>query len=414
MLRLSRLIVLASAVVALIGTDRVDAQRSQANTLTGKPPIVIGHRGASSYRPEHTLAAYELAIAMGADYIEPDLVSTKDGVLIARHENDITGTTDVSDRPEFADRKMTKTIDGTEITGWFTEDFTLAEIKTLRAKERIPELRPGSAQFDGLYEVPTLQEVIDLAKRKSIETGRVIGIYPETKHPTYFDSIDLSLEEPLAKVLRQNNLDDADDPVFIQSFETANLKRLNKLVDVPLVQLFDEADAQPYDFVVSGDSRTYGDLTSPEELAKIAEYADGIGPFKRLIISSQAVNENGDGKPDDVNGDGELSEADRRLEAEPTSLVDDAHAAGLLVHPYTFRNESFFLAGDYANNPEAEYEQFFRLGVDGLFSDNPDTAFVVRNRIVCGTQNPKYSQQGRNRRVWTPGGTGDRQGYPCR
>lgn len=413
MLRLSRLIVLASAVVALVGADKVDAQRSPADTLTGKPPIVIGHRGASGYRPEHTLAAYELAIAMGTDYIEPDLVSTKDGVLIARHENDITGTTDVSDRPEFAKRKTTKTIDGTEITGWFTEDFTLAEIKTLKAKERIPELRPGSAQFDGLYEVPTLQEVIDLAKRKSIETGRVIGIYPETKHPTYFDSIDLSLEEPLAKVLRQNNLDDADDPVFIQSFETANLKQLNKLVNVPLVQLFDEADAQPYDFVVSGDSRTYGDLTSPKELAKIAEYADGIGPFKRLIIPSESVDENGDGKPDDVNGDGQLSEADRRLAAEPTSLIDDAHAAGLLVHPYTFRNESFFLAINYANNPEAEYEQFYRLGVDGLFSDNPDTAFVVRNRIACGTQNPKYSQQGRNRRVWNPGGTGNRRGYPC-
>lgn len=409
MLRLSRLIVLASAVVALVGADRVDAQRSQADTLTGKPPIVIGHRGASGYRPEHTLAAYELAIAMGADYIEPDLVSTKDGVLIARHENDITGTTDVGDRPEFAKRKTTKTIDGVEYTGWFTEDFTLAEIKTLRAKERIPELRPGSAQFDGLYQVPTLQEIIDLAKRKSIETGRVIGIYPETKHPTYFDTIGLSLEEPLAEVLRRNNLDDADDPVFVQSFETANLKQLNKLVNVPLVQLFDEADAQPYDFVVSGDPRTYGDLTSPKELAKISEYADGIGPFKRLIIPSQPVDKNGDGKPDDVNGDGQLSEADNRLAAEPTSLIDDAHAAGLLVHPYTFRNESFFLATDYNQNPEAEYEQFFRLGIDGLFSDNPDTAFVVRNRVACGTQNPKYSQQGRNRRVWTPGGTGN----PC-
>ncbi len=407
MLRLSRLILLTSVAMGLFGADKIQAQ-SAADTLTGAPPIVIGHRGASGYRPEHTLASYELAIALGADYIEPDLVSTKDGVLIARHENEISGTTDVADRPEFASRKTTKEIDGVKVTGWFTEDFTLEEIKTLRAKERIPKIRPESAKFDGQFEVPTLQEVIDLAKKKSIETGRTIGIYPETKHPTYFDSINLSLEEPLVKILQANGLADADDPVFIQSFETANLKQLNEIIDVPLVQLLDASDAQPYDFVASGNPRTYGDLITPEGLAEIAEYADGIGPWKRLIIPAETVDRNGDGQPDDLNGDGEISDADRLLQ-EPTSLVDDAHAAGLLVHPYTFRNEDFFLAADYNGNPRWEYRQFFRLGVDGLFSDNPDTAFAVRNRIACGTQTPRYRQTGRNQRVWLPGGSANRQ-----
>lgn len=406
MLRLSRIIVLASAVMGLFSADKLQAQ-SVAETLTGASPIVIGHRGASGYRPEHTLASYELAIALGADYIEPDLVSTKDGVLIARHENEISGTTDVAERPEFANRRTTKVIDGVEVTGWFTEDFTLSEIKTLKAKERIPQLRPGSAQFDGQFEVPTLQEVIDLARQKSIETGRIIGIYPETKHPTYFDSIGLSLEEPLVRTLQANRLTSAYSPVFIQSFETENLKELNRMIDVPLVQLFDASDVQPYDFVASGDSRTYGDLLTPQGLADIAEYADGIGPWKRLIIPAATVDENGDGQPDDLNGDGQISDADRRLQA-PTTLVDDAHAAGLLVHPYTFRNEDYFLAPDYNGNPEAEYEQFFKLGVDGLFSDNPDTAVTVRDRLACVSSPPRYLQRGRNLRVWLAGGSPQR------
>ena len=326
---------------------------------TAPRPLIIGHRGASGFRPEHTLAAYELAIEQGADYIEPDLVSTKDGVLVARHENEISGTTDVGDRPEFADREITKEIDGVEVTGWFTEDFTLAELKTLRAKERIPEIRPDSAEFDGLFEVPTLQEIIDLAQAKGAEVGRTIGIYPETKHPTYFDSIGLSLEEPLVEVLEANNLTDANDPVFIQSFETANLQELNQQIDVPLVQLFGSSDTSPYDFVVNDDPRTYGDLTTPEELANIAEYADGIGPDKRLIVPANEA--------------GELQ--------SPTTLVDDAHAAGLLVHPYTFRSEDDFLAAEYNGNPELEYEQFFSLGVDGVFTDFPGTGFEVASRL---------------------------------
>ncbi len=410
MLRFSRLILVASAVMGIFSADKLQAQ-SVAETLTGASPIVIGHRGASGYRPEHTLASYELAIALGADYIEPDLVSTLDGVLIARHENEISGTTDVALRPEFANRKTTKVIDGVEVTGWFTEDFTLAEIKTLRAKERIPQFRPLSAQYDGQFEIPTFQEVIDLAKQKTIETGRIIGIYPETKHPTYFDSIGLSLEQPLVAALQANGLADANDPVFIQSFETANLKELNELIQVPLVQLFGDVNEQPYDFVAGGDPRTYGDLTSPEELSNIAQYADGIGPSKRLIVPAQTVDDNGDGQPDDLNGDGQISDADRRLQ-EPTTLVDDAHAAGLLVHPYTFRNEDYFLAQDYNGNPQEEYEQFFRLGVDGLFSDNPDTAVGVRDRIACASAPPGYLQRGRSLRVWLPGGSAQGS-IPC-
>ncbi|MBA2747472.1 MAG: glycerophosphodiester phosphodiesterase [Tatlockia sp.] len=382
MIRLSHLAILTSTFLTVLGANQVTAA-----TLNGAEPIVIGHRGASGYRPEHTLASYELAIEMGADYIEPDLVSTKDGVLVARHENEISGTTDVATRTEFSDRLTTKTIDGVPITGWFTEDFTLAELKTLTAKERIPQLRPDSATFDGLYQVPTLQEVIDLAAQKSLETGRTIGIYPETKHPTYFNSIGLSLEKPLVATLNANGLTGANAPVFIQSFEVGNLQYLRTLTDVPLVQLYDEATVQPYDFVANGSTRTYGDLLTPEGLAEVAAYANGIGPFKRLIVPAGTVDADGDGKPDDLNGDGVISAADAVLQA-PTTLIDDAHAAGLLVHPYTFRREGFFLAPDYSSNPELEYEQFFALGVDGVFSDNPDIAVSVRDRVAQPVPEP--------------------------
>ncbi len=335
-------------------------------------PIVIGHRGASGLRPEHTLAAYALAIDQGADYIEPDLVATRDGVLVARHENEISGTTDVADRPEFADRRATKIIDGVPITGWFTEDFTLAELKTLRAVERIPQLRPQNTAFDGLFEVPTLQEVIDLVRAKEAETGRTIGIYPETKHPTYFDGIGLSLEEPLVRVLRANGYQGPSAPVFIQSFEVGNLRELAMLTRLPLVQLIG-GSGKPYDFVVGGDQRTYADLVTSAGLAEVATYAQGVGPDKNRIVPRDAAN---------------------RL-LPPTSLVDDAHAAGLLVHPYTFRNENFFLPEEFRQgNPEgptylrkqgdaeAEYKVFFLLGVDGLFSDFPGTAVKVRNALL--------------------------------
>src|SRR5262245_20522364 len=234
------------ALVAAVAGTASGTQKSSQSVNTNQGPIVIGHRGASAYRPEHTLASYELAIKMGADYIEPDLVSTRDGVLVARHENDISGTTNVADHPEFAARRTTKTIDGNQITGWFTEDFTLAELKTLRAKERLPAVRPDNVSLDGLYEIPTFQEVIDLAQRYGV------GIYPETKHPTYFDSIGLSLEEPLVATLNANGYTRPNSPVFIQSFETSNLRQLNRMTAVPLVQLLDEL-GRPYDFVVNGD-----------------------------------------------------------------------------------------------------------------------------------------------------------------
>jgi glycerophosphoryl diester phosphodiesterase len=346
--------ILVPAAILLAATGLMPFIQSPAAVAEMEPtamPLVIGHRGASGYRPEHTLESYSLAIAQGADFIEPDLVATKDGVLIARHENEISGTTDVAEK--FPDRKRTKKIDGEEVTGWFTEDLTLAEIKTLRAKERL-EFRDQS--HNGKFEVPTFEQVIDLALSKSRETGRTIGIYAETKHPTYFDSIGLSLEEPLVAVLRAKGLDRGDAPVFIQSFETANLKQLNPLTEVKLVQLMEAAEKQPYDFVVAGYKRTYGELSTPQGLKEIATYADGIGPYKRLIVP--------EGK-------------DKALKS-PTRLVADAHAAGLLVHPYTFRNEAQYLARDYGGDPAAEYRHFFELGVDGLFSDFPDSAVAAR------------------------------------
>ena len=333
-------------------------------------PLVVAHRGASAYRPEHTLAAYELAIDQGADYVEPDLVSTKDGVLIARHENAIGGTTDVGLRAEFADRRTTKVIDGvTFANDWFTEDFTLEELKTLRAVERIPQLRPGNTAYNGQFEVPTLQEVIDLVKRKEVETGRTIGIIPETKHPSYFDSINLSLEEPLLQVLNANGYTGAGDQVIIQSFEVGNLMQLAGVTDIRLVQLTGSLNQRPYDFVISGDQRTYGDLLTPTGLEFINDYAALIGPEKNAII------------PRDLAG----------FLLAPTSLVADAHAAGLLVTPYTFRPENFFLPADFriGNDPtaygdyEAELLAFLRTGIDGFFIDAPDLGRAVVDRFAA-------------------------------
>jgi glycerophosphoryl diester phosphodiesterase len=326
---------------------------------------VIGHRGASGYRPEHTLASYQLAIDLGADYIEPDLVSTKDRVLVARHENEIGGTTDVAAHPEFASRRTTKVIDGVSITGWFTEDFTLAELKTLRAKERIPGLRPTNTAFDGLEQIPTLQEVIDLARRNDV------GIYPETKHPSYFDGIGLSLEEPLVATLELNGYTKQSSPVFIQSFEVSNLKELDGMTRVPLVQLISDV-GKPFDFVLSGDPRTYADLATPAGLREIARYADGAGANKNLIVPRDSAN---------------------RL-LSPTSFIRDAHRAGLVVHPWTFRRENSFLPQDFREgNPgspmyeaatgdfAAELRLFYRLGVDGVFTDNPDVAVAARTPL---------------------------------
>jgi glycerophosphoryl diester phosphodiesterase len=315
------------------------------------PPLVIAHRGASGHCPEHTLAAYELAIEMGADFIEPDLVITQDGVLIARHESELGKTTDVADRPDFAERRTTKRIDGIEVTGWFTEDFLLEEIKALRTRERHP-FRDHS--HDGRFQIATFEEILELAVRRSGEVGRTIGVYPETKHPSYFRALGLPLEEPLLAALERVGWTDREAPVFLQSFETGNLRELRQRTGVRLIQLLD-VEGQPWDLADSDDPRTFRHLATPEGLAWIATYADGIGPNKRLIVPV---------------------EADGRL-LSPTSLVEDAHQAGLQVHPWTFRSDPRFLASGY-DRPEREYEMFYGLGVDGVFSDFPDVAARVR------------------------------------
>jgi glycerophosphoryl diester phosphodiesterase len=358
-------------------------------TLSGEQPMVTGHRGASGYLPEHTLEAYARAIEQGADFIEPDLVATKDGHLIARHEPDISATTDVASHPEFMDRKVTKMLDGVAVEGFFTGDFTLAEIKTLRA------IQPRSyrpQEHNGLYEIPTLEEIIALVKEKSAATGRAIGIYPETKHPTFHADLSLPLEDKLLAVLEAEGLNTAEAPVIIQSFEVSNLKALRQKTPVKLVQLVD-ADGvdinggitlappfdKPYDFAVSKDPRTFPDLLTDEGLAAIKEYADGVSPWKRYIVSTAGVDADKDGNADDVNSDGAVDDADRTV-LPPTDLIARAHAAGLFVHTWTFRSEGIFLGKDYGNDPAAEYEQFYELGVDGVFSDFPDQAVKARVR----------------------------------
>lgn len=320
-------------------------------------PIIIAHRGASGERPEHTIAAYRLAIAQGADFIEPDLVMTRDGVLVARHENEISGTTDVADRAEYASRRTTKTIDGQSITGWFTEDFTLVELKTLRAKERLPLLRPGNLDYDG-EPIPTLQEVIDVAK----SAGRRVGLYPEIKHPSYFQSIGLAMERPLVALLRANGYEDADDPLFIQSFEVGNLETLRGMTTLRLVQLIADSGG-PAD----RPGLSYAAMVTPAGLRAIAHYADAIGPAKALIVPRDAAGRS----------------------MAPTRLVEDAHSVGLEVHPWTFRSENYFLPAELRvgtlpmepGDADAEYRLFIELGVDGLFSDFPGEAVkAVRRR----------------------------------
>ncbi len=383
---MTRSLLTAAAVVAL-ATPLLSAPEERADARGGRrqvTPLVLGHRGATGYLPEHTLASYALAIEQGADYIEPDLVSTKDGVLVARHEVDITDTTDVAARTEFAAKRTTKTIDGITTTGWFADDFTLAEIRTLRAVQRVG-FRPQ--QYNGIYRIPTFAEVIQLAQSAKWLKGREVGVYPETKHPTYHQSVGLALERRLLTVLDRYGWNRRSAPVFIQSFEVANLKQLNRLTSVRLVQLIDANDVRldgsidsdgygPYDFKVAGDTRTYADLVTPAGLAEIATYADGLGPWKRYIIGARAIDANKDGKADDVNGDGRVDDADRT--AISTSLIADAHAAGLFVHAYTWRNEARYLLADYGDDPVQEYQQFYCLGVDGVFSDNPDTAVTAR------------------------------------
>ena len=356
-------------------------------TLTGEKPLVIGHRGASGYLPDHTLEGYKRAIELGADFIEPDLVATKDGVLVARHEPNITGTTDVSTRAEFASRKTKKVVDGVEEEGWFASDFTLAEIKTLRA---IQPLAERDQSHNGKYQIPTLDEVLDLAGSEGSKAGRTVGVYPETKHPTYHANLGLKLEDRLLATLAKYGYTSKTSPVIVQSFEVANLKYLRSKTQVRLVQLVDADDVKadgsmslvapydkPYDFAVAGDARTFASLLTPAGLQEVKTYADGIGPWKPYLISSKQVDANNDGRPDDLNGDGKIDERDRVM-LPPTDVVKNAHAAGLFVHAYTFRSEARRLASDFKGDPKAEYRQFYNLGVDGVFSDFPDHAKAAR------------------------------------
>ncbi|MFD3518699.1 glycerophosphodiester phosphodiesterase [Streptomyces sp. NPDC058657] len=327
-------------------------------------PTVVGHRGASGYRPEHTLGAYQLALDMGAHVVEQDVVPTKDGHLVCRHENDITGTTDVAAHPEFASRKATKRVDGVEMTGWFTEDFTLAELRTLRAKERIPALRPRNTLYDGRWQIPTLEEVLSWAEKEGRRRGRPVWLHIETKHPTYFRGLGLGTEEPLARLLRKYGRHKKHSPTFLQSFEPTSIQRLAKLVDAPRVVLLDSSlTSRPYDFVTSGDPRTVGDLIKPAGLKWIAGFAQGLGPSLDLIIPKDAAGKLG----------------------KPTTLVRDAHAKGLILHPYTARNENNFLPADFRRGTDpAAYgdvfgalKAYFATGIDGIFSDHPDTALLA-------------------------------------
>lgn len=349
--------------MAMMMSGPTPAQSSAANnqwpTLDGSPPLVIAHRGASGYRPEHTLASYQLAIEFGADYIEPDLVATRDGHLIARHEPLLDDTTDVKLRPEFASRRTTKTLDGKQVAGYYASDFTLAEVRQLRAVQPNPA---RSKEYDGKFSVPTFEEILDLAQQESARRGRPIGIYPETKHPAFHLALQLPLEDRLLEALRRRGLNKAGTPIFVQSFESANLQYLRARTELPLVQLMDEGSLIYDDSgkrVVSVNIPQYADARGgvpPRSLADVAKYANAIGPWKRQILRDV-------GRPTLLT----------------TTVIEQAHAVGLRVHTYTFRNEPGTLAPEYGNDPLREYQRFYELGIDGVFSDFSDTALKARN-----------------------------------
>jgi len=363
----------AAAVLAACG----GGSQAPLPTLNGKPTLVVAHRGASGYIPEETVEAYAKAIEMGADAIEPDVITTKDGVLIARHDPNLAFSTDVAQRPEFAARKRTLSVDGELQEGWFASDFTLAEIKTLGGVSTDAE-RPQ--QFNGQYKIATIQEVIDMIKK----SGRNIAIYPETKNPTFHRQQGLPLEDKLLAMLTAAGWTERESPVFIQSFEPGSLKYMrSKGSKLKMVQLIDADNVdlktgaltyaapydKPFDWAQAGDKRLFSDMVTSAGLAEIKTYADGIGPWKRYIVSVKGAV--------DINGDGKVNDADTST-MEPTTLVADAHKAGLFVHPYTFRNEKRRLASNYKGDPALEYKQFFALGVDGVFTDFADTALAAR------------------------------------
>ncbi|WP_030945709.1 glycerophosphodiester phosphodiesterase [Streptomyces sp. NRRL S-646] len=360
------------AVLGLSGTARAAGAGYAHGGLKSLPkPTIIGHRGASGYRPEHTFGSYNLALDLGADIVEAgDLVPTKDGHLVCRHEPEIGGTTNVADHPEFADRKTTKVLDGVSTTGWFTEDFTLAELKTLRAIERIPANRPHNTIYNGRWEIPTFEEVLKWQDEQTRKRGKQVWIYPETKHPTYFRKLGLGLEERVAKLLHKYGKDRRNSPVILQSFEPSSIQRLNKLVDNPLVVLLSGASSRPWDFVEAGDPRTVADLITPKGLREMAGFAQGLGPTLDLIITKKA--------------DGSLD--------KETTLVSDAHKVGLILHPYTMRNENPFLPAEYRKGTAADaygdpfgaFKTYFATGIDGVFTDNADTGVLAREDFVNG------------------------------
>lgn len=355
------------------GESRRHPARRRTRRRGREPARADRHRSprASGYRPEHTFGSYELALDLGADIVEAgDLVPTKDGHLVCRHEPEIGGTTDVADHREFADRKRTKLLDGVSTTGWFTEDFTLAELKTLRATERIPANRPHNTLYDGRWEIPTFEEVLRWQNEQTRRRGKQVWIYPELKHPTYFRKLGLGTEERLARLLRKYGKDRKNSPVIIQSFEPTSIQRMNKLVGNPLAVLLSGANSRPWDFVETGDPRTTADLVTPEGLKEIASYAQGIGPTLDLIVPKDSA--------------GRLT--------EPTTLVRDAHRAGLILHPYTMRNENPFLPAEFrqGSDPDAygdvfgAFRTYFATGIDGVFTDNPDTGVLAREDFVNG------------------------------
>jgi glycerophosphoryl diester phosphodiesterase len=362
---------LLGGTAAFAGPD-IEADGVQGAGRHGRAlrPLVIGHRGAWGYRPEHTAEAYHLAFRIGADIVKPDVVFTKDGVLIDRNSPDLTGATDIANHPEFASRRTTKVLDGVPTTGWFAEDFTLAEIKTLGATERMADLRPANTRFNG-SKILTMQEVIDLVKGESRRHGRRLGIAPDVKRPTYYRAMGRSIEEELVKLLRRNKLTHrhADVAVHIQSFEPSCLQRFNRLVDLPLVQLID-AVGKPYDFTAAGDPRNYTDLVTPEGLRWVHGYANTVSINKDLIIPRDAT---------------------AHL-LTPTTVVRDAHRAGLTVHAWRFCEENTFLPADFRlgtdpavhGNFLAEFRLFFRQGIDAMVSDFPDGAAMARRQFEIG------------------------------
>lgn len=359
----------ATAVPAAPPEGKVSASSGNPGYREKKmaDPLVIAHRGASGYRPEHTLAAYDLSVEQGADYIEPDLVMTKDGVLVDRHEPEIGGTTDVADHPEFADRRTTKDLDGKAVTGWFVDDFTLAELKTLRAKERLGDMRPESASYDGQFEVPTFEEVLAKREELSRSTGRVIGIFPEIKHSTYLHAEGFDPEAEVARLAKKYHLNHAKAPIWVQSFELTALKDLRDEHGWKGKSAFlTTVNGGPYDLQEQG--TTYAELTTASSMQDLSQWIDGFGPEKNAVIAREA--------------DGSLG--------EPTTFVEDAHAAGLKVTPWTFRAENTFLPTDYrtGSDPAAqgrmadEVTKFYEVGVDGVFCDQPDICVEAREAFL--------------------------------